>query len=117
MTYVWIALGSAIGGCARYAMGSAVSQWLGVGFPYGTLSVNILGCFLIGVLASMLDQTPWRQFLIIGFCGGFTTFSSFGLETLSLLRDGQPLRAGAYIAASIIVCLVAVWAGSLIRPS
>ncbi len=82
MTYLWIALGSALGGCARYAMGTAVSQWLGPGFPYGTLGVNVLGCFLIGVFAATLEALPWRQFLIIGFCGGFTTFSSFSLETL-----------------------------------
>lgn len=110
MTYLWIALGSALGGCARYAMSTYIGNG---GFPWGTLAVNVLGCFLIGVLATMLDATPWRQLLIVGFCGGFTTFSSFGLETLNLIRDGQLTRAGAYIVASVAVCLIAVWAGHL----
>jgi fluoride exporter len=111
LTYLWIGIGSAIGGCARYGLGTAVAAWSGPGFPWGTLAVNVLGCFLIGVFAPAFAALPWRQFLMIGFCGGFTTFSSFGLETLNLLRDGQPARAAAYVAASVAICLFAVWAG------
>ena len=117
LTYLWIALGSALGGCARYAMGSAVAQWLGTGFPWGTLSVNILGGLLIGFLASTFESTTARQFLMIGFCGGFTTFSSFSLETLNLLRAGEPTKAALYAVASVIACLAAVWLGHMAASS
>ncbi len=111
MHYFLIATGSALGGCARFAIGSTLAQIFGPAFPWGTLGVNILGSFLIGIFASLLPTQEWRQFLMIGFCGGFTTFSSFSLETLNLLRDGHPARAAAYAAASMLVCLAAVWAG------
>ena len=107
MHYLWIAIGSALGG-SRFALSQSLAS---ATFPWGTLSVNILGCFLIGIFAATLEAQPWRQFLMIGLCGGFTTFSSFSLETINLLRDGQPLRAGAYIAASVLLCLLAAWAG------
>lgn len=106
--YLFIALGSALGGCARYALAMAVGAQ---GFPWGTLAVNVLGCLAIGLLAAKVADPELRQFLMTGFCGGFTTFSSFGLETLQLLRDGQTLAAGAYVAASVVVCLLAVWCG------
>jgi fluoride exporter len=109
LTYLWIALGSALGGCARFAITSYIGN--SAGFPWGTLAVNVAGCFVIGVLASTIESLPWKQFLMIGFCGGFTTFSSFGLETLALLREGQTARAAAYVAASVAICLAAVWAG------
>ncbi len=87
-------------------------HWLGTpGFPWGTLVVNILGCFAIGVFASAFEGVAWRQFLMVGVCGGFTTFSSFSFETLNLLREGQTLQAGAYVFASVLVCLMAVWLG------
>lgn len=89
-------------------MASAIGN---AGFPWGTLAVNLLGCFVIGVVATVVDSSPWRQFLMIGFCGGFTTFSSFGLETLTLMREGHTGRAVAYVAMSVALCLAAVWAG------
>jgi len=112
--YLWIALGSALGGCARYALGSAILAAAGsnpVGFPWGTFAVNIAGCFAIGVFASTLQSAIWRELLIIGLCGGFTTFSSFGLETLHLLRNGEVGLAFAYVAGSVVLCLAAVWMG------
>ena len=110
MTYLWIAVGSALGGCARFAMAAHIGN---NEFPWGTLAVNVVGCFAIGVFAATIEAASWRQFLMIGFCGGFTTFSSFSLETLNLIRDGQNARAAAYVAASVIVCLIGVWAGHL----
>jgi fluoride exporter len=86
-----VALGGAIGAVARYVVGTAVQSAAGGPFPLGTLSVNVLGCFLIGVLGAMFAVAPGhpaRLFLITGVLGGFTTFSSFGFETLNLLRSG-----------------------------
>jgi fluoride exporter len=113
--YLWVALGSAIGGCARFAIGTGVAHWLGIAFPWGTLSINVIGCFAIGILASNIESAAWRQFLMVGFCGGFTTFSSFSLETLNLLKAGQPVHAAAYVIASVLLCMVAVWAGHSFR--
>ncbi len=91
---------------------------MGATFPWGTLIVNILGCTFIGFFATMtapegrwLVSTPARQFVMVGICGGFTTFSSFSLETLNLARAGEPGRALAYVLASVLICLLGVWAG------
>ena len=118
MTYLLIALGSAIGGAARYWCSGFVAQRAGEVFPWGTLAVNVIGSFLIGVLAAMSEPdgrwylgSEMRQFLMIGVLGGFTTFSSFSLQTLNLLRDGEWGYATANVALSVAVCLVAVWLG------
>ncbi len=118
MNYLWIALGSAIGGVARYASYGAVQRLLGPTFPWGTLAVNLVGCGFIGFFATitspegrLLVGTTQRQFVMVGLCGGFTTFSSFSLETLNLARDGEWLRASANVAGSVVGCLVAVWLG------
>ncbi len=91
---------------------------MGATFPGGTLIVNILGCTFIGFFATMtapegrwLVSTTARQFVMVGICGGFTTFSSFSLETLNLARAGEPGRALAYVLASLLICLLGVWAG------
>lgn len=111
--YMWVALGSAVGGCARFAVGSAITAAAvsGTVFPWGTFLINIAGSLLIGVFASLLEDVAWRQLLMAGLCGGFTTFSSFSLETVNLLRQGHTGQALAYVGGSILLCLAAVWAG------
>ena len=111
MHYLWIALGSAIGGMSRFALGTWIVERYGTAFPWHTLVINILGSGLIGLFAATVKPMPWRQFLMVGICGGFTTFSSFSLETLTLLQEGHSARAFAYIGLSVGVCLGSVWIG------
>ncbi len=115
MIYLLIALGGAVGSVSRYALGRAVQGLTHHNFPVGTLLVNVSGCLLIGVLAKffMGSQTelPLRATLMIGFCGGFTTFSSFTLETLALAQTGAWARAALYVAMSMVICLAATAAG------
>ena len=113
MSYLLVALGSAIGGVSRFALGAWMLRQYGSFLPWGTLSINILGSLLIGLFATAVRPAPWRQFLMAGLCGGFTTFSSFSLETLNLLRDGHPGRGLAYVAGSVFVCLASAWLGHL----
>jgi CrcB protein len=124
MTYLWIAIGSAIGGVARYSCSGLAAHTIGETFPWGTLIVNVVGSFVIGFFATMtgpdgryLVGTNARQFVMVGFCGGFTTFSSFSLQTLNLINDGEWFRAGANITGSVVLCLVAVWAGHMLAVS
>jgi CrcB protein len=118
LPYVWIAAGSGLGGAARYACYGLMARLIGETFPWGTLAVNVLGCALIGVFAALagpdgrlLVSPAVRQFVMPGICGGFTTFSTFSLETLSLARDGEWGKAVANITASLLLCLAGVWAG------
>jgi CrcB protein len=117
---IWyIALGSALGGVTRYALGGWVQRLAGTPFPVGTLVVNGSGSFLLGLLLRYALETPAispevRALLTIGFCGGYTTFSTFSYETLTLLEDAEYLRAGWYVGASIVVSLVGVFAGSVL---
>jgi CrcB protein len=118
ITYVWIALGGALGSMARYGCSSLAAAWIGETFPWGTLIINVLGSFVIGFFATLtgpdgrvLVAPDARQFVMVGICGGYTTFSSFSLQTLNLVRDGDMLRAGANIVASVVFCLLAVWLG------
>ncbi len=118
MTYIAIALGGALGSILRYALSTTIDTRWGAGFPWGTLSVNLLGCFVIGILAYFVgpDGRLWgnletRHLLVTGLCGGFTTFSTFGLQTLNLLRDGNWLQAAAYVIGSVVLCLIGVWLG------
>lgn len=120
-SYFLIAFGSAIGGVARYWCSGLVAQRVGEVFPWGTLAVNVIGSFLIGILGAMSEADGrWygdpgtRQFLMIGVLGGFTTFSAFSLQTLDLLRDGEWLYAIANVAASVAACLLAVWFGFVV---
>lgn len=117
-TYLYIAAGGALGSMARYWMAGAIDGRLNMAFPWGTVLVNILGSFAIGIFAAMAaGESRWglsdagRLFLMVGICGGFTTFSSFSLQTLGLLREGLLLRAGGHIAVSVLVCLAATWVG------
>jgi CrcB protein len=115
---IHIALGGVLGTLARYGLQGWVQDRLGAEtFPAGTLVVNLTGSLLLGFLArlatgSTLLAPDLRAGLTIGFCGAFTTMSTFGYESLTLLADGQHARAGAYIAASVVGCLGGIWAGS-----
>src|SRR4051794_29642186 len=104
MPYLWICLGSALGGGCRYWVSGAIAQRFGDAFPLGTMVVNITGCFLIGLLAACTDPggrlvigPAARQFLMVGVMGGYTTFSSFSLQTLSLVQQGEWLHATANV--------------------
>ncbi len=117
MNYLWVALGSALGGMGRYACSGLGARWLGETFPWGTLFVNVSGSLVIGALAVALPGDGRvlgdnaRDFLMIGICGGFTTFSSFSLETLNLARNGEWGAAAGYTIGSVVLCLAAVVIG------
>ena len=118
VTYLWIALGSALGGVARYACSSLVAGAFGETFPLGTLLVNVVGSFVIGFFATatgpdgrVLVSPDARQFVMVGLCGGYTTFSSFSWQTLVLVQDGEVVRAGVNVGGSVVLCLVSVWLG------
>lgn len=115
----FVALGGAIGSVARYGMISAVGRWLGTGFPWGTLSVNVLGSFLMGVLIEMfVEKLPIspeiRAFFTVGILGGFTTFSAFSLDAVTLFERGEMGSAATYILASVILSIGALFAGLLL---
>ena len=106
-----VALGGALGASARYLTGVATMRLIGPGFPWGTLAVNIAGSFLMGVLVVVLahkDATRLAPLLMTGVLGGFTTFSAFSLDTITLIERGQTMQAGFYIAASVILSLGAI---------
>jgi CrcB protein len=109
---IWVALGSAIGGSARYFLSGVVGRRIGETFPWGTMVVNVTGSFALGVIAAASPQpTGAWQFVAVGILGSYTTVSSFSLQTLMLARDGQFLRAGANIVLSLVLCLSAVTLG------
>lgn len=116
--YLWIAIGSALGGMARHWCNAIVTDLLGASFPWGTLFINIIGSFVIGFFFALTSTggrfdvpVNAKLFVMTGICGGYTTFSSFSLQTLSLLQEGAWARAGGYIAGSVAFCLLAVWIG------
>ena len=118
LTYLWIAIGSALGGMARYGMSRAVALRYGETFPWGTLGVNVLGSLAIGFVAALsgpdsrvMVSPGARQFIMIGLCGGFTTFSSFSLQTLELIRNRDFAEAGGNILLSVAACMAAVAIG------
>ena len=112
---LWIALGGAAGSVLRYLIGGAVQKMSGAAFPVGTFAVNVTGCFLIGIFAQhyMNIQThpQMRALLITGFCGGYTTFSAFSLETAGLMDGGEYTKAAAYILLSMTLSVGATFAG------
>ena len=121
LEYLLIALGGALGSVGRYWVSGFVAQRAGEFFPMGTLVVNITGSFVIGLFATLTDpegrflaSPGLRQFVMLGICGGYTTFSSFSLQTLNLARDGEWAAAGANAVLSLVACLVAVWLGHLL---
>ena len=120
--YLLIALGGALGSVLRFFLSQVfASTPLGEVFPLGTLVINVTGSFLIGFIATFTGpEGRWfagsetRAFWMIGICGGYTTFSSFSLQTLSLAQGGEWLHAGVNIVASVVLCLVAVWLGHVL---
>ncbi len=112
---LFIGIGGFLGSVARYYLAGVVQARFPGNWPYGTFAVNIVGCFLIGIIFVVAERTilspEWRLFLATGLCGGLTTFSSFSLEMVSLLRGGQLLYALSYAALSLLLGLVAVWIG------
>ena len=110
----WVLLGSALGGLARYWLAILVGWLLGPSFPWGTLLINVLGSMLIGAAGAATDErehAAFRAFVMVGVCGGFTTFSSFSLQTFELFQADRVAAALAYAGLSFGVCLLAVWAG------
>lgn len=122
--YAWVMLGSALGGGARYWCSGVVANFAGETFPWGTILVNVVGSFIIGFFNTatspdgrLLVGTEARQFVMLGLCGGYTTFSSFSLQTLNLIRDGEWAPAGANALLSFVLCMLAVWLGHIAAAS
>lgn len=114
-----IAVGGAFGSVLRYGLSSWVYALAGRGFPYGTLAVNVVGCLLMGFLFVLFvdrlsDNVVWRAGLLIGVLGGFTTFSSFSIETFNLIEQGDWFKAMGNVFGSVLLCLIATWLGALI---
>jgi fluoride exporter len=116
--YLWVALGSAIGGCLRYAIGRAMLPECSGCFPWSTFLINIAGSFVIGyfgtlTVAGSRAEMPetFRIFVMVGLCGGFTTFSSFSLQTFDLLREGEWAKAMVNVTFSVLLCIAAVAIG------
>jgi CrcB protein len=117
-TYFWVAFGGAIGSVARFWITGAMAAVTGPRFPWGTLLINVIGSFVIGLVAGLTltpQRVAWhpdvRIFLMTGICGGFTTFSAFSLQSLELLQGGEVMAAIFYMVSSVALCLAGVWAG------
>ena len=124
MTYFLVGLGGALGAMARHAVNHFVHQrWLSARFPWGIFVINVVGSLAIGVIAGLLASqrlawgAPARTFVIVGFLGGFTTFSSFSLDTLALARDGLVSQALLNVVGQVALSLIAVWIGYLMAVS
>jgi CrcB protein len=123
LAYLWVAIGGALGSVGRYWLSGFVAARFGETFPWGTLVINVTGSFVIGIFAALaipegrMDSQSRlfaTQFLMIGVCGGYTTFSSFSLQTLNLLREREWLYAGGNVILSVVLCMIAVWLGYLL---
>ena len=120
MVYLWVMAGSALGGGLRYAL-TRLTLTVSAGFPYGTVLINVLGSFVIGYFGTLTLQSGKyaasdnvRLFVMVGICGGFTTFSSFSLQTFDLMRSGAWGRAAANVVVSVVLCVAAVGAGHML---
>jgi len=120
-TWLAVAVGGALGSLGRYWLAAVLTALTGPRFPWGTLLINILGSLVIGLVAGLtltsgrvIMHPDVRIFLMVGICGGFTTFSAFSLQTLELLQSGSVWPAAGYVIGSVAFCLVAVWAGWLL---
>lgn len=121
IAYLWVAIGGALGSVSRYWLSNLIASRVGESFPWGTLTINVTGSFVIGIFAALTlpevagpNRMTIIQFVMVGICGGYTTFSSFSLQTLNLLRDRQYLYAGGNIILSVLLCMIAVWLGFLL---
>ena len=121
LMYLWVAIGGALGSVGRFWINGIVSRDFGETFPWGTMLINVTGSFIIGFFAvstgtegRWLVSPSFRTFFMIGICGGYTTFSSFSLQTLNLANNGEWLRAGAIVWLSVGLCLAGVWLGFLL---
>jgi len=121
LAYLWVAIGGALGSVSRFWLSGFVAERYGETFPWGTIVINVTGSFVIGVFAAFTDpdgrvlaSPGFRQFFMIGVCGGYTTFSSFSLQTLNLLRDREWFYAGGNVILSVVLCMIAVWFGYLL---
>ena len=117
MAFLWIALGAGVGASARYSLSGFVTRLLPSSFPYGTLIINITGSLLLGFFLAwtseqVLIDPRWRLLIAIGFCGSYTTFSSYAFETFALGEQGQWLLMGLNVIASNLLCLISVVAGA-----
>jgi fluoride exporter len=117
-TYLWIGLGGALGSMARHGCNGLVAMMAGVAFPWGTLVINVVGSVVIGFAAATMHEggrfpasAEARQFLMVGLCGGYTTFSAFSLQTLTLIQGGQWLPAAGNIGLSVVLCIGGAWLG------
>jgi CrcB protein len=113
---LFVALGSAIGGVSRYLLGGLIQRLLDTTFPAGTLLINVSGSFLLGAIIRYAVETPTfspeiRAFFTIGFCAGYTTFSTFSFETVAMLEDGEWMRASLYVAASVLLSFLGTFLG------
>ena len=118
LTYLWVAAGGAIGTLLRFWLNLLLTSRFGEGMPWGTILINVTGSFVIGLFAALTEVSSrfvvpadLRLFVLVGFCGGYTTFSSFSLQTLALFQAGEPVRAIGNVLLSVLCCLVAVWLG------
>ena len=118
--YLAVAMGGALGTVGRYFLSGAVANAFGETFPWGTLIINVTGSFVIGFFGTLSGPDgrlfvsgTTRQFVMVGVCGGFTTFSSFSLQTLNLMNDREWFYAGANVLGSVVLCLVFVWLGAI----
>ena len=119
--YLWIMLGGALGTAARFWCATFAARAIGESFPWGTLFINVLGSFVIGFFATVtgpegrfMAGATARQFVMVGICGGYTTFSAFSLQTLNMMQDGDWLGVAGYIVGSVVLCLLAVWLGHVL---
>ena len=116
LTYLAVAFGGAVGACLRYACNELALNVLGKSFPFGTLLVNILGSFVLGWLYALISSgaiavAPWRALITIGLIGAFTTFSTFSLDTVLLLQQGDWQKAIANVLLNVLLCLTLAWLG------
>jgi CrcB protein len=123
-TYLAVMLGGAVGTGLRMALSGWLAAKYGETFPVGTLVVNVTGCFIIGVFAELtgpdglfFTSSLTRQVVMLGMLGGYTTFSSFGLQTFNLCQDGEWLRGGLNAVLSLVLCLLAVWLGHIVAAA
>jgi len=122
MNYIYVSLGAAIGGALRFWLSDFTHKFLPASFPYGTLAVNVIGSFFLGLIMFYFNQRELlgpnlRIFLAVGVCGGFTTFSTFSLETMNMFRDSQYIFAFINIALNIFLCFFGIYIAYLISKS